>query len=121
MVAIHNIRNDVHNRTLNFRALDRLVNSADFEEAFKIDSNNQAVRNALIEGDVLFIEKWIDQTLTREIGELSIRKLRLLASELEIPYYSSLTRIELIQKILKVKNDIRIEENAFRVSCQSRG
>ena len=117
MVAIHDIKNDVHNRTLNFRALDRLVNSFEFEEAFNIDSNNEKVRIAIIEGNIEFIEKWINSTLTREIGELSIRKLRLLASELEVKYYTSLKRNELIQEILKAKNDNRIKETVSRVPC----
>ena len=110
MVAICDIKTYVHNRTLNFRALDRLVNSPEFDEALRLDSNNAEVCHAIVEGNIRFIERWIDSTLTRELGELSIRKLRLRASELKIPYYTSLTRTELIQIILKATNDKRVKE-----------
>lgn len=128
MTSVSHVRISVHNRCLDFRAMDRLVQSPEFEQAFKLDPNNVFIQFAILSGNVTEVDKWVKATLGREIGEMSIRNLRDVASRLGIRYYSSLTRDELIVKIIQIKHDRRVAEAAIglpnvegRPHCQSVG
>lgn len=93
------VRKDVHAKCLSFRALDRLVHSEAFEQAMKLDPDNIWVQFALINGDSDFIEAWIDKTLKKDIGEMSLRELRNLASKLGIPNYTACSKDILLIRI----------------------
>lgn len=93
------VRKDVHAKCLSFRALDRLVHSEAFEQAMKLDPDNIWVQFALINGDSEYIEAWIDRILTKDIGEMSLRELRSLASKLGIPNYTACSKDILLIRI----------------------
>jgi hypothetical protein len=93
------VRKEVHAKCLSFRALDRLVQSDTFEQAIKLDPDNVWVQFALINGDVDWIEAWIERVLTKDIGEMSLRELRTLASKLGIPNYTSCSKDILLIRI----------------------
>jgi len=59
-------------------------------------------------GDVTLIEKWIEKARLIDLEVMSLRQLRSKASELGVPYYGRLTKIELIWGIsnaLESRND----------------
>jgi hypothetical protein len=109
---IAEVRMEVHNRCLNFRALDRLVKTEAFEQAMKLDPNNIWVQFALINGNVEQVEVWIDKVLTKDIGEMSLRELRQLASKLGVPYTSVTKDILLI----RIQNARRSQKDAIAMS-----
>jgi hypothetical protein len=102
----------VHTKCLSFRSLDRIVTSEAFAEALRLDPNNIWVQFALINGDAESIENWIDATLQKDIGEMSLRELRTLASKLGIPCYTSYNKDTLLIKIAQVNYDRRTQEVA---------
>lgn len=112
------VRKDVHVRCLNFRALDRLVHSEAFEQALKKDPDNIWVQFALINGNVEWIEAWIDKILAKELGEMSLRELRSEASKLGIANYTAFSKDLLL---MKVNNARRAKEAAGRMSDQQDG
>lgn len=91
-----------HQKCLEFRALDRIVQTIRFAEALKYDPNNLSLHEALASGNVIFVERWIDTTLKKEIGELSIRELREMAKRLGITFYSSYSKDALMVEVLRV-------------------
>lgn len=128
MTSVPNVRQNIHNRCLDFRAMDRLVQTPEFEQAFSLDPSNVFVQFALLSGNVIEVDKWVKATLKREIGEMSIRNLRDVASQLGIRYYSTLTKDELIVQIIQVKHDRKAQESPVGMPhgqggphCQSSG
>jgi hypothetical protein len=105
---ITSVRKSVHERCLNFRALDRLVQTPGFEHAMQMDPNNIWVQFALINGNIEWIEDWIKKTLTKDIGEMSLRELRQLASKLNVPNYTNCSKDILL---IRVQNVLRTEES----------
>jgi len=114
MKTVVEIQGVIHKRCLQFRAMDRLVNSVAFKRAFELDPSNAFVQFALQSGNVGEIEAWIDRTLTRDmdIAEMSLRELRQLASKVGILFYTTFTKDELIVLIAQKQNDLRRQEAA---------
>ena len=112
------VRKDVHVRCLNFRALDRLVHSEAFEQALKKDPDNIWVQFSLLNGNVEWIEAWIDKVLAKELGEMSLRELRAEASRLGIANYTAFSKDLLL---MKVNNARRAKEAASRMPDQQVG
>lgn len=99
----------VRNRLNDFRAIDRLVSSFDF--GYLYDRLDERSKNTLSEivrrGDKTAVLEFIRHHEQRAIEEFSIRKLREMAGQLAIEYYSQLSKADLIAIILRVKNDAR--------------
>lgn len=100
---------------MNFRALDRLLESDKFETAFSLDPDNTRIIFAVNSGDVYAVEEWMKNTLVQELdlGDLSIRELRAKAAQLGIPYPAKYTKDALIVRIAHVQ---RGSQEAQRVS-----
>lgn len=98
---IMEIKSKVRDKVLDFRNLERLVNSDDFAIAFQRDPHNVYVDFAIQSGNVNEVKAWIEKTITREVGELSMRQLRARAAKLDIPRYSIYTKDELIVRIIQ--------------------
>lgn len=92
----------VHQKCLDFRALDRLVQSVRFEEALRLDPNNVQLHQALIDGNIAFVESWITVVLKKEIGEYNMKELRDVARKLGIPFYTTYSKDDLLVEILNV-------------------
>jgi hypothetical protein len=105
MSSVAKLRAEVHQRTVNFRALDRLVESAKFETAFGLDPCNTRILFAINSGDVYAVEEWMKRTIVEELdlGELSLRELRAKAAQLGITYPALYRKDELIVRIAHVQ------------------
>ncbi len=102
---IAKLRAEVHQRTINFRALDRLVESDRFTVACGLDPNNTRILFAINSGDVYAVEEWMKKVIVEELdlGELSVRELRAKAAQLGIPYPAKYTKDELIVRVAHVQ------------------
>lgn len=100
MKNVATIKTRVHNTLLSYRALQRLVNSPRFEQAFQLDPDNVRLQFALISGNFDAVSEWVTDTLSKELGNLSIAQLRNKAAGRGIRYYTSKTKDQLIQEIL---------------------
>ena len=98
------LKAEVRNKALDFRNLERLMQSKDFDEAYKVDPDNVWIRFAIINGNVEEVRSWIKATLTEEVGEMSIRQLRQRAAQLGISRVTIYTKDELIVKIIHIQN-----------------
>jgi hypothetical protein len=109
------LRAEVHQRTMNFRALDRLVESNRFEVACGLDPNNTRILFALASGDIHTVEEWMKSVIVEELdlGELSVRQLRAKAAQLGIQYPARYTKDELLVRVAHVQ---RGSQEAQRVS-----
>lgn len=107
---INKIRSEIHNAVLNFRALERLIESVRFEQALNLDPNNIRVQFAIVSGNLDAVEEWVKETLRKEVGLLTLRELRIRAASLGIRYYTTLSKDQLITAITKAQNDRRIEK-----------
>lgn len=92
------IQATIHNRLLKLRALDRLVFSKQFGAALAMAKDEPPLDNP----DAL--ELWIEKTLQKDLDDLSMGQLRVRASKLKIPFYTSYNKADLILKILEVQN-----------------
>lgn len=120
---ILDIQNEVRHKLNIIRALDRLVQSVTFCQCIILEPNNSDLKRALDRGDVDAVKEWMSSIIHRELCELSIRQLRMMAAQLGIRYYSSLPKDELLVLIVQEKkreaNSITID--AGRMSLGSNG
>lgn len=100
MKNVATIKTRVHNALLGFRALQRLVNSPRFGQAFELDPDNVRMQFALVSGNVDAVSEWVRDTLCKELGDLTIFQLRNKAAGRGIRYYASKTKDQLIREIL---------------------
>lgn len=98
------LKAEVRNKALDFRNLERLMQSPEFDEAWKADPDNVWIRFAIVNGNVEEIKSWIRETLTSEVGEMNLRQLRLRAGQLGLPRVTIYTKDELIVKIIQLQN-----------------
>jgi hypothetical protein len=105
------LKAEVSNKVKDFRNLENLMQTANFDAAWKADPDNIWVRFAIINGNVEEVRAWIKETLTQEVGEMSLRQLRLRAGQLGIVRVTIYTKDELIVKIIQAQ-DARKAQNA---------
>lgn len=98
------LKAEISNKARDFRNLERLVNTPEFDEALKKDPDNVWVRFAIINGNVEEVKKWIKETLVEEIGEMTLRQLRLRATQLGLTRVTLFTKDELIVKIIQIQD-----------------
>lgn len=88
------------------RATHRIVLSYDFQLIYsKLASAEQILMDyAIANGDVSYIKTTLAaKTPELDLGDLSMRKLRVLAARYKVPYYTKLSRDSLIVAINKAK------------------
>lgn len=95
---LQEIRTTVHNRLNRLRALDRIVMSKQFEAALAKSTTDPPI------DDPYALEAWIDSILRKELDDMSMGQLRVRASKLRIPFYTSFTKPNLILKIIEVQD-----------------
>lgn len=98
------VKAEVRNKALDFRNLERLVQSPEFDLAWDADPENVWIKFAIANGNVEEVRAWIKSTLTTEVGEMSIRDLRRRATALGIIRVTIYNKDELIVKITQVQN-----------------
>lgn len=112
MMALSKLRDVIHERLNRIRALDRLVTSKRFEAAFRLDSESSDLLGALAHESPDGVEAWMNKVLVKELDDMSVRELRVRATRLQIPFYTTYTKTALILKILEVQEDARKAEQA---------
>ncbi len=106
------LKAEVRNKALDFRNLERLMQSPDFDEAWKADPENVWIRFAIANGNVEEVKSWIKATLTEEVGEMTIRQLRHRAAQLGVSRVTMYSKDELICKIIQLQNDRKAQNAA---------
>ena len=97
---------------LAMRSIDRIVNTHQFAEAFKIDKDHTDLNDAIQHCNAEWVHDWIDETLTKEIGELSMRDLRTKAAQYRILRYTSLSKDQLIVALTQAIHHARETQKA---------
>jgi hypothetical protein len=101
-MALTTLQADVHNLILNARRLERVICSPEFEALYSTLSVEDKAQVARFVGDFHTEQliKFIQTKIQQEVGEQSLRKLRIVASRLRITGYSTKTKEELLREIL---------------------
>lgn len=111
-MTITSLQETVHQRRLRAEKADRFLQSNLFVEAYSILSSSptlMAELTKLIDGfDADMIRTMCEDAIAREIGEYSIAELRKLARKMCIPYYTSLTKSELLSVIVQRKQNVNV-------------
>jgi hypothetical protein len=93
---------DVHNLILNARRLERVISSPEFEALYSTLSveDKAHVARLVKEMSTDQLVKFIQTRIQQEVGEQSLRKLRIVASRYRISGYSTMTKETLLREIL---------------------
>jgi hypothetical protein len=95
----------VRRRTLDQRAIDRLIQTQNFREAW--EQASQVQRSLLVQlisnSSIEEVREWFKSVYTKKIVDLSYRELRVLGQRARIPYYSRMQKEDLIAALLKKK------------------
>lgn len=110
--VLQTLRNDVHRTTLAHRALDRIVHTRIFEEAYNIETDHRDLLEALQYANVKWVEGWIERTIKLEVGELSMKELRIKARQYGILRYTSLSKDALIVALTQAIHHAREAQEA---------
>jgi len=97
------IKEDLHADILNLRNIETLINSASFDLLCKSSSEEQlkAIKSIIKQRDRTALDTWVKDHPTHELGEMSVRRLRELASKKRVPNYSRLDKLGLLQALQK--------------------
>lgn len=97
-MSLRELRSQFHNKTLEIRSIDRLIDTYKFEDAYKLANDQQKEEIALILKlhSCALIKKWIRDILSGPIRYWSYRRLREAAKNENIHRYSRLDRDDLI-------------------------
>jgi predicted lipase len=123
-------REEIQIKINKLRALHRLMESTEFIQCVSLEAaetgkfTNFRIIHAINEGDFDTVKTWVHDKLCSEIGDLSIRKLRSVASKLNITRYTSYNRDELIVAIVNEKerrNAENLKKAVERLSLEQGG
>lgn len=92
-MELDNIREQARTDECRARVVRRIVESQEFEDAFKLAGRPPNV------ADPDKLRKWIRQTLYSELEDMTYSELRSLAQAKFIPYYSRMNKLELLGAI----------------------
>jgi succinate dehydrogenase flavin-adding protein (antitoxin of CptAB toxin-antitoxin module) len=107
MKNLTEIRNQVHLKFLKWRRTQRIINSKEFDVAFESsdeDAKKKLEKILESENDDQ-LHRWVKDEIEANIGDNSIRQLRLIASQCHIPRYGSMIKSELLMAIARVTDD----------------
>ena len=93
---------EMRRRTLNQRAIHRLVQTQAFHDAWRVATavEIKALRAAVDGFDVPFLRKWIDDLNRNSLLDYSIRELRGLGSRYGVTNYSRMQKDELVNALI---------------------
>lgn len=120
MIDLKELILSIKSKANTYRAILYILESKSFESAFK-DANEadlKALKTLLDTGSHLGLKTWVDNKADNSLGVLPVSSLREKARNLGIPYYYSLSRVQLINAIMVRQDELeRISrENAIRDS-----
>lgn len=107
---LQQVQQALRDRLNNLRCLERLVTSKEFEAAYKVatDEQQKLVNTYIEKGETHRVQQWLtvlERDSIKDIGSLSIRDLRKLASGLGIPGYHLLLKASLLSRIMEIGGD----------------
>lgn len=107
-MKLEEVRNDFHNQVLKLRAIERLLDSSDFEIAFRkaTEPQRDVLQVMLKSQAVTCVRRWVQDLIEEPLGVKSFRTLRELAKWANVPRYSRLNRDQLIRSLEK-KRDLQ--------------
>lgn len=106
-VNLDEVRNDFHNQVLKMRSVERILDSKDFELAFKKANEHQLDMLSMIlisMNNIGAVRQWIRDLIEEPLGLRSYRALRDLAKNENVPRYSRLNRDQLIRALEKKRD-----------------
>lgn len=101
METLEKIQNNLHNRILDLRGIERRTKHLSFITIFdKADyEDQQQVLVYIKDCNKYLIENWIRNQRQRIYNEMSLRELRQIGRKLCIPYYARLSKAILLSEI----------------------
>lgn len=110
------IRVEVHNLILNARRLERIINSPEFEALFlTLPPEEQSLVTLRIQNqEIEMLVAWLHAKLRSEVGDTSLRELRITAGQLGITRYSLMSKEQLIKAILNEQSRRREHSRQLR-------
>ena len=105
-VTCASVREELHSAILKMRSLERMLESKEFEIAFKkaTDEQVKTLQSMLKAQSVLAVRRWIRDLIEEPLGLRSYRALRDLAKNENVPRYSRLNRDQLIRALEKKRD-----------------
>lgn len=94
-MGLDQIRDDCHRAALRALAIDRIVQTRDFAEAYKADPDG--IDSAIKSPSKL--REWVKRRICDELELLPFAQLRNLAAAYHIPLYSRMNKEELIRSL----------------------
>jgi hypothetical protein len=105
MKNLTELQSQVHRKLLDIRRIDRMVSSMEFEVAYDACSKREELYKIIDNIDADALQRWLRQEVEANIGEYSIRQLRVIAAQHGIPKYSLKTKSELLMAIVECYRD----------------
>ena len=107
MKGLVKLREESHNRVLNYRTIENIILRPKFTRLWHdSDTEEKAVVIAAIEtGDRKKLQKWMRAHPSLDLGEKPIVQLRKIGKRLGVKYYAQLGHAELLIEIIK-KEDV---------------
>lgn len=101
MTGIIALKEIAHNTTLRFRSIDNILSKPEFDRMWDAADNEKRleITEHVTEGNREALIELIRDYASKELGELPYRELRAMARQRGVPYYSQLTKVELIRKL----------------------
>lgn len=103
-MTIRELRSQFHSRTLEIRAIDRLLDTDKFSDAYNMASEQQQkdIESILKSDNCRLVRQWILDILSGPVKYWSFRRLRDAAKNENVPRYSRLDRDALIKALEKI-------------------
>lgn len=94
---------EIRRRTLNTRAINRLVQTEAFAEAWKVatEDERKAMAAAINDCDIEYVRMWIRKVNRKTLIDLTIRDLRGIASRHHIKNYSRMQKDDLVSALIE--------------------
>lgn len=87
------------------RRIRYLVNSIEFQTIYETSTDQETFKKHLADFNINGMRKWIEKQM--DLESMSYRKLRRLASMQLIPYYSNMTKVELIEALRRLNDNTK--------------
>ena len=117
----------IHQRVLDMRSLEHFVNTRKFEIAYDsaedVDKTiiEDSVRLADNAQSIEHLKDFINHLLRKELQEKSVRELRDIAANLQIPGYNKLSKLQLISTIKGYEHEKGRSESTSTIHDRTMG
>ena len=106
MTTLKQLKEENEFKLNKLRAIKRLINTPEFQHLWEDSTciQKQAIEWYIHKNDLAAIRSWCKNHDSLELGERSTKQLRELARLLSIPYWSRLTKPQLIYCVQEARN-----------------